>query len=75
MLRMKIVPMKTGNYYDQCILYFKGEIKGADWYPGALVHVDNFVEVQGRDNPIYNLLTKGETVEVEIKLEEDKEGE
>lgn len=55
-MKVKIVPIKVGNYYEQCSVYF-------DDYPVAYVHIDTFFK---RDEPqLYNDLNTGKTVTTE----------
>jgi hypothetical protein len=55
-MKVKLVPIKVGKYYEQVSMYFDG-------YPIAYVHIDTFFR---REMPqMYNDLNSGKTVETE----------
>jgi hypothetical protein len=65
---LRIKPMRVGEYIEPCILEIKGEQKESEFYPVAVVHVDNFWQGREGSNQVYNLLQSEKVVEIEISL-------
>lgn len=69
-LEAKLVPIKTGKYYEQILMSLRtgaGSIGG--WYPSALLHIDTFWEGTSGDNSIYHELSEGVSIEITLKIE------
>ena len=73
---LRIRPMKIGEYFEPCLLEFQSESGGGGFYPSAIVHIDTFWQGQSGDNEVYNMLSEGTVVDVEIdlKLHQAREG-
>lgn len=65
---LRIKPMKVGKYIEPCMLEIKGDQKDSEFYPVAVVHVDNFWQGREGGNQVYNLLQSEKVVEIEICL-------
>ena len=65
---LRIKPMRAGKYIEPCMLEIKGELKDSEFYPVAIVHIDNFWQGREGGNQVYNLLQSEKVVEIEISL-------
>ena len=68
-MKIKIQPIKTGKYNEQCLVYAKNDTANSDFYPVALVHVDTFWNGSGADNDTHRrLFERGETVFLDLDI-------
>ena len=68
MMKLRIKPQKLRLGVEPCILEIQPDEPGADFYPVAVVHVDNFWQGRNGDNTVYNLLRDEKTVTLDVSL-------
>lgn len=65
---LRIIPKKLKYGVEPCTLEIKSEDKNSEFYPVAVVHIDNFWQGRDGENKVYNLLNAEKVVILEISL-------
>lgn len=64
-VQMKVTPIKQGNYYEPCMISFRGG-NSQNWYASSIVHIDSFFTEDKYSNDSYAELREGKEVIYEL---------
>ena len=64
-VQMKITPLKCGDYYEPCMISFRGG-ENQKWYMSSIVHIDSFWTENKYSNDAYAELREGKEIIYEL---------
>ena len=63
--QMKVTPLKQGDYYEPCMISFRGG-ENQKWYQSSIVHIDSFWTEDKYSNDAYAELREGKEIIYEL---------